>query len=220
MKLNGGFPILYADVPIQYSNQRNGRADMGSPPYDTMSVRELCSLRPLIDKVVAKDSILLLWAQMPKLPELLQIMAAWGYKFTCAPFTWLKLNPTGELWQPTNKAVVGAEEWVLTPKDIVLKKGIYSGMGSYTAGNQELVLMGKRGRGISRQCKSVKQVVMAPRGAHSSKPDEVLTRIQKVWGNAPILELFARGERVRGVIKLGFEIDGLDIREALRRVAE
>jgi N6-adenosine-specific RNA methylase IME4 len=207
MNLNGGFPLLYCDCPWTFSNPRDGRADMGGTPYDTMSVRELCSLRPLLDKVVAKDSVLLMWAVMPKLPEALRVMAAWGYTYTCAPFCWVKLNPTGTL--------------ELQGKDVLLKKGVYSGLGSYSAGNLELVLMGKRGRGVPRQCKSVKQVVMAPRGAHSAKPGEVLTRIQQVWGaGVPILELFARGARTKGVLKLGNEIDGLDIREALTNLGK
>jgi site-specific DNA-methyltransferase (adenine-specific) len=205
MNLNGGFPILYADPPWPYDNERDHKAELGGTPYDTMSIRDICALRPLIDRVAAKDSVMLMWATMPKLPEAIQVMAAWGYTYITVPFCWLKLQPTGAV--------------ELQGKDVLLKKGVYSGLGSYSAGNLELVLMGKRGRGLPRQCKSVKQVVMAPRGAHSAKPDEVRERIQKIWGPAPILELFARGARVRGVMKLGQEIDGLDIREALSNLA-
>jgi len=206
VKLNNGFPILYVDVPMVYDNSQGHDPARGGTPYDTMSVRDLCSLRPLIDKVVVKDSVMLLWAQMPKIPEALQIMAAWGYKYTCCPFVWLKLQPTGSM--------------ELQGKDVTLKKGIYSGLGSYSAGNIEVVLMGKRGRGCPRQCKNVKQVVIAPRGAHSAKPDEVRERIQRVWGSVPGLELFARPPiRQKNWLKLGLEIDGLDIREALQQLA-
>lgn len=226
VKINEGFSLVTADNPWPYDNNKDHRAELGGTPYLQMSIRDICALRPLIDKVVAKDSVLLLWATMPKLPEALQVMASWGYVYVCCPWVWVKLNPTGELWQPAANHVVmnatdgGEAGGVLRTKDIVLKGGVYSGMGSYTAGNVELLLMGKRGRGCTRQAKNIKQIVFAPRGAHSSKPEEVRNRIDQVWPGVPKLELFARPPvRVKSWLKLGNEISGNDIREDLQQLA-
>ena len=206
VRINEGFGLLAVDAPWPYDNNRDHKASMGGTPYPQMTIRDLCSLRPLIDRVVNKDSVLLLYATMPKLPEALQVMAAWGYSYVCCPWVWVKLQPRGTI--------------ETQGKDVVLRGGIYSGLGSYTAGNAELLLMGKRGRGCPRQSKTMKQIVFAPRGAHSSKPEEIRNRIDQVWPSIPKLELFARPPiRTKNWLKLGNEISGNDIREDLRQLA-
>lgn len=209
MNLNGGFPVILADPPWPYSNAQNNDASRGGTPYKQMGMERLCNMAPLIDKVAHKDCLLFLWATMPKLPEALQLMEAWKFKFVSVPFVWLKLNPTGEVVTYENK-------------DVLLKGGIYSGMGYWTNTNVEVVLLGKRGK-PKRDARNVKQVVfapdaeviVAPRGQHSAKPEEVRKRIEALTGNVPGLELFARGGKVKGWLKLGYEISGRDIYEDL-----
>jgi N6-adenosine-specific RNA methylase IME4 len=230
-KLNAGFSLVLCDPPWPYSNERDHKAELGGMPYDTLSIRDLCALRPAIDRVIAKDCTLLLWATLPKLPDAFQVMAAWGFKYTTVPFVWVKLNPTGTLWQPTKNHVVMncldddgklvEDGGTIGNKDVVLKGGVYSGLGSWVNGNAEIVLLGKRGRGCPRQSKSVKQIVFAPRGAHSAKPEEVRLRINQLFGSdVPGLELFARPPKVKNWLKLGLEVTNNDIREDLRRVAD
>jgi site-specific DNA-methyltransferase (adenine-specific) len=157
-----------------------------------MPVRDLCSLRPLLDKVVHKNSVLLLYVVLSKLPEALQVMAAWGYKYVTTPFTFVKLNATGSV--------------ETRGRDILLKGGIRDGV--------EIVLMGKRGRGRSRKCKSTKQIVFAPCG---EKSEEIRVRIDRAFGSLPKLELFASGGKVKGWLKLGSDCD---IREALKELVD
>ena len=59
--------------------------------------------------------------------------------------------------------------------------------------------------------------VIAPNLRHSQKPDAIHDRIEALL-DGPYLELFARRERP-GWTCLGNELDGLDIRESLLRVA-
>ena len=54
---------------------------------------------------------------------------------------------------------------------------------------------------------------------HSKKPAEIRERIVELCGELPRIELFAR-DKVKGWDSLGDEIDGKDIREALREVIE
>ncbi|GAH38927.1 unnamed protein product, partial [marine sediment metagenome] len=112
----------------------------------------------------------------------LAVVEAWGFKYTTCAFTWVKLNPTGELLRKG--------------KHVLLVKGIYSGLGFWTNGNAELCLFAKQGR-PQRVARNVKQIVIAPRGRHSAKPPEVRDRIVRLMGDVPRIELFAR-ERVPG----------------------
>lgn len=137
---------------------------MGATPYPQMSQDELNALP--ICQLAKKDSILFMWATMPKLQEALDTIKAWGFKYKTCAFCWVKQNPSGV--------------------------GIYSGLGHWVNGNAELCLLATRGH-PKRVCKSVKQIVMAPRGRHSAKPSEVRDRITALMGlDKDKIELFAR----------------------------
>ena len=69
---------------------------------------------------------------------------------------------------------------------------ILSGMGSYTKANAELCLLAMRGH-IKSVDKTIPQVLMHPRLGHSVKPDEIMRRIELLFGsNTKKIELFAR----------------------------
>lgn len=171
------YQIIYADPPWRYSNPKGNDPAMGGITYPTLSVEELCALP--VPALSAPDCLLFLWATMPKLPEALTVMAAWGFQHKTTAFVWVKQNPGGE--------------------------GIYSGLGHYTNGNAELCLLGRRGKFV-RVCKSVKQIVLAPRGRHSAKPPEVRDRIVQLCGDLPRVELFAR-EKAEGWDSWGNEVE-------------
>lgn len=226
MRLNGGFPKLLVDPPWQYDNDQDHDPARGGTPYKQMSIQDLCAMRPLIDKVVGKDCTMLLWGTRPKQEQAFQLLDAWGFPFVTQVFTWVKLNKNGELLQPDSRWNVGrdaappGEGFVgsLNSKDVVIKGGVRSGQGYWTNGQTEFVLMGKRGH-PKRYAKDVKEVIFAPIGdIHSSKPEEVRERIDRVWGPIPGLELFARPPKVKGWLKLGYEVDGMDIRDSLAKL--
>lgn len=52
---------------------------------------------------------------------------------------------------------------------------------------------------------------------HSKKPDEVRRRIERLMGDVPRAELFAR-EVHPGWVCVGNEIDGMDIRDAIEQL--
>lgn len=63
-----------------------------------------------------------------------------------------------------------------------------------------------RGRGYKRQSQGVEQVIHAPLRAHSQKPDEIAERIERLVGDVPRIELFARTRRP-GWSAWGNEVD-------------
>ena len=94
--------------------------------------------------------------------------------------------------------------------------GFHVGLGYYTRANVELCFIATRGH-PKRVSKAVRQLVVSPIERHSKKPDCVRDRIVELCGDIPRIELFAR-EVAPGWDALGNEIDGRDIRDALREV--
>ena len=160
------YQIIYADPPWRYADKLGSHsAKMGSCEYhyDTMSPKQLRELP--VTKISDKDCALFLWVTMPKLNEVFDLITAWGFTYKTVAFTWIKLNP---------------------------KAGtVFKGIGRWVQGNAELVLLCTKGR-PHRVSKSVSQVVLAKRGAHSQKPVEVRNRIIQLMGDLPRIELFAR----------------------------
>jgi len=183
------FSIIYADPPWEYDNDLSGRVMNGAITYPTMSTNTIAKI-PVRD-IRADDSVLFMWATMPKLEDAFKVIRGWGFQYITCAFVWIKQNKSGE--------------------------GIFSGMGYWTNQNAELVLLGKHGK-PQRIANNIKQVVMAPVGRHSAKPPEVRERIVQLMGDLPRVELFAR-DLTPGWTCLGNEVDGNDIRDSIEFLA-
>lgn len=172
------YSVIYADPPWPYNNPQSDDPARGGKTYATMTMEDIKNLK--VQSIAAPDCALFLWATMPKLIEAFEVINAWGFRYITCAFVWVKLNPTGELLRGGKKG-----------KDVLLRKGIYSGLGYWTNGNAELCLFAKQGH-PQRAARNVKQIVIAPRGRHSAKPAEVRDRIVRLMGDVPRIELFAR----------------------------
>ena len=179
------YKIIYADCPWPYDNPKGNDPSMGGITYPVMTMGDIKSLP--VTTICDKDCALFMWATMPKMQEAIEVIKAWGFRYTTCAFTWVKTNSKSG--------------------------GIYSGLGHWTNGNAELCLFGKIGK-PKRIAKNVKQIVMTPVGRHSAKPAEVRHRIVRLIGDIPRIELFAR-EKVDGWDAVGNEIDGKTIQQAL-----
>ena len=144
-----------------------------------MSTEEICELGKYIKKIREKNCALFIWITMPCLPEVFKVIKAWGFKYKTCAFTWVKTKKDGHP---------------------------LAGMGSYTKSNAELCLLAMRGH-IKTVDKTVPQIVMYPRQGHSKKPNEVMKRIEKLFGeNTSKIELFARS-KTKGWDVWGNEVD-------------
>lgn len=135
----------------------------GTPPYPCLSTKEIAAL-PIAD-ICNKDCLLFLWTTYPMLPDALSVIKAWGFAYKTVAFTWVKTNPSG--------------------------RGFHFGLGRWTRSNPEICLLGIRGSS-KRVARNVPNLVIAPRRAHSQKPDEVRGHIVSLCGDLPRIELFAR----------------------------
>jgi len=133
--------------------------------YSTQSNEWIRDL-PVKD-ITATNCILFLWITMPKLSEILGsgLIEKWGFKYKTVAFTWVKRNKKASSW--------------------------FWGMGNWTRANAELCLMATKGA-PKRINASVHSVIDSPIRQHSQKPDETRTRIVKLIGDLPRIELFAR----------------------------
>lgn len=185
------YKIIYADPPWQYRvYSKKGQGRSAENHYHTMNIKDIMALP--VDKIADKDCILFLWITFPCLKEGIEVMERWGFKYKTCGFNWVKRNKK--------------------------KNTYFIGLGFWTRSNSEVCLIGTKGQ-PKRVSKSVSQICDARIMEHSKKPAEIRERIVELCGELPRVELFAR-DKVKGWDSLGDEIDGKDIREALREVIE
>ena len=185
------YKIIYADPPWQYRvYSKKGQGRSAENHYHTMNIKDIMALP--VDKIADKDCILFLWITFPCLKEGIEVMERWGFKYKTCGFNWVKRNKK--------------------------KNTYFMGLGFWTRSNSEECLIGTKGQ-PKRVSKSVPQICDARIMEHSKKPAEIRERIVELCGELPRVELFAR-DKVKGWDSLGDEIDGKDIREALREVIE
>lgn len=196
------YDLLLVDAPWKYDNGKSANPKYGGKEYACMTNKELAEI-PFAD-IASENALMFCWFTMPKLKEGLQLMEHWGFVPRTCGFVWVKINQRGTVQQ--------------SGRDTILHDGIYSGLGSYTCGNVELCYIGKRGKGVPRQDKAVKQVVFAPVGRHSAKPVEVHKRIDRLYASQyQRVEFFARDQPYASHwTATGREYDGANVYDFIR----
>ena len=89
----GKYRVIYADPPWQYNDARqtgDHRETTGAlHHYSTMALSELKALD--VASLAADDCALLCWGTFPLLPDVLELVKAWGFKYKTA-FVWDKAH--------------------------------------------------------------------------------------------------------------------------------
>jgi N6-adenosine-specific RNA methylase IME4 len=211
------FDVILADPPWLYNSRNNPGARFGCGAYGHYPMMDTANIAALpVGKVAADLGVLFLWATWPKLPDAFQVLDAWGFTYKTLGFIWVKLNPgrakfTRRILSESvySKGLLRFLDWLA-----------FFGVGFYAKSNTEPCLLATRGTSPLRPVTNdVSSVIFAPRGDHSEKPLEVHRRIERLFGDEVTrLELFARRSEP-GWTVAGNEIDGADIRVALRSLA-
>lgn len=174
LDLGSDYEIVYADPPWQYQDRNcNGSAEQH---YKTMKLGDIKALP--INKITAENAVLLMWATWPLMPEALQVIDAWGFKYKTIGFNWIKRNRSD--------------------------CGFFFGLGQWTRGNAEPCLLATKGK-PKRVGNAVSQLIFEPIGRHSAKPACVRDRICELLGNRKRIELFAR-DKTQGWDVFGNEV--------------
>lgn len=171
----GGYKVLLCDPPWKFQYWGEGARDTGrhvNLKYDLMDTEGICRLP--VGEIAAPDSVLFLWATWPNLLDALKVIGAWGFTYRTLGFVWVKTARGGQY---------------------------ATGMGYYTRSNSEPCLLATRGKSLQRQARNVHEVIddtlISLRREHSRKPDSQYALIERLFGDVPRVELFAR-RRYRG----------------------
>ena len=189
----GGFSTVLADPPWRFSN-RTGKVapeHRRLDRYSTMSLEAIMALD--VKGVAAPNAHLYLWVPNALLPEGLEVMKAWGFRYV-SNIVWAKRRKDGG---PDGR-----------------------GVGFYFRNVTELLLFGVRGSMRTLQPgRSQVNMIETRKREHSRKPDEQYDLIQSCSPGA-YLEMFARHPREgwtvwgdesaaeitpRGVVHKGYE---------------
>lgn len=191
------YDVLLLDPPWSYFGSPDKMGAAGKE-YSLMDQGAVCSLP--IRQVLKKKAYVFVWATGPRLNFAIEAIKAWGLHYRGVAYVWVKSRKSDN--------------------------GIISGQGvppTYTKPTTEFLLCAtttKAGRPVPLKRFNTPQVILAPRGAHSEKPDVFRQSIEETLGtqNLSCLEIFAR-KRMDGWDAVGNEIcDGEDIRVSLEKI--
>ena len=177
--LTGTFGTILIDPPWRFQNRTGKMAPEHKRlrRYRTMSFEEIAALP--VGTHAKPMSHLYLWCPNALLPEALDIMAAWGFKYK-TNIVWYKIRKDGG---PDGR-----------------------GVGFYFRNVTELLLFGVKGSLRTLKPGRTQVNLLATRKQeHSRKPGEAYGIIQRC-SPGPFLELFAR-QRVAGWTQWGDEVD-------------
>ena len=181
------YQIIYADPPWQFSSRLiNGSGNKShnigtrrnEDKYPSLSNKEIMSLP--IASISEQECVLFIWTTNAHLENYINVINAWGFKYKTVAFIWNKKEKSGKQ---------------------VKQRGFYTTSGS------ELCLLSTKGIAYHLiQSRKENQIVDSPRTEHSTKPDEVRKRIERMYGDLPRIELFAR-QKTKGWDTWGNEIE-------------
>ncbi|WP_238179523.1 MT-A70 family methyltransferase [Methylobacterium oxalidis] len=153
------------DPPWRFA-LRSARGEAKSPhaQYRCMTLTEIKALP--VGHLARGDAILWLWATNPMLPQGLEVMAAWGFRFVTAG-AWVKTTATGKL---------------------------AFGTGYVLRSASEPFLIGKFGRPVTG--KAVRSAMLSLAREHSRKPDDAYAAAEALAPRAlRRADLFSRESR-------------------------
>ena len=162
------FDIILADPPWRFSAwSKKGNGKGAERHYSTMTLEELRALP--VRGLAADNCALFLWATWPTIyRDVPGLLESWGFEYRTCAFTWVKSNPKSG--------------------------GFFTGLGYYTRANTEPCLLAIKGK-MPVAAHDIHQVIYSPVRAHSQKPEEQYTRIERLYPGKQYLELFARQRR-------------------------
>lgn len=157
--------VILADPPWSFKTySQKGMGRSAAAHYDCMELKEIMNYGVHLEH--HEDCVLLMWAIDPMLPQAIETMGKWRFKYKTVGFYWIKTNISGN--------------------------GHPIGTGYWTRANPETCLLGTTGH-PKRVNADVRKLIESPRREHSRKPDEIYDRIERLC-EGPYLEVFARQE--------------------------
>ena len=186
--MNKKFQIIYADPPWRFGG-RSENDQKHIPLENVYPTLDFDTLKKLeVEKICDKNCLLFLWSVSAELKRCIEVGESWGFKYITVAFVWHHRMAL---------------------------------LGNYTMAGCELCLLFKKGKIPKGKLKGkgngVKQFLEECKKGPSKKPDEVRIRIEKLFPKSKRIELFAT-QKSKNWDAIGNEIDGKDIRQALKEI--
>jgi N6-adenosine-specific RNA methylase IME4 len=162
------YDIAYVDPPWHYYGSPIKDA-AAAKHYPLMTLDELAQID--VRRLLNKRAAMFLWATCPRLNYAIDLLREWKLHYRGVAYVWVKVGKSGR---------------------------IINGQGvppTFTKPTTELLLAATTmptGRPFPLLDLAQAQVVLAPRGAHSEKPAAFREAIERLCGDRPRIELFAR----------------------------
>jgi N6-adenosine-specific RNA methylase IME4 len=172
----GHYRVAFVDPGWKFHTwSPRGEGKSASRHYRCEELEQIMSLP--VGELMAPDSVLFLCVVQTHLPAAMQVIEAWGFEFKSVGFVWVKMP----------------KRW--SADQVPLRIRPRMGCGYYTRANSEQCWIARRGKGCKRLNRGINQVIYAPLREHSRKPDEMYARIERLFGDVPRIELYAREQR-------------------------
>lgn len=221
------FQVIVSDPPwaLQDSLTMSNTPRGAAANYPLLDTDELCKLK-VQDIADPSGCILVLWVLGSMLEDGMRVMKSWGFTQK-QTFVWVKTKkqPLESLKKNLRKKrkMSGAELISNVEKDVDaldLNETLAFGMGRLFRQTHEICLVGINSTKIYKKLKdkSQRSVSFHQSTKHSTKPDDLQNRLDKMFPGTAKLEMFARRHRP-GWTVVGNEVcNGEDIRDSVERL--
>ncbi|OYV33696.1 MAG: hypothetical protein B7Z80_23315 [Rhodospirillales bacterium 20-64-7] len=173
--------VIMCDPPWHFVNySEKGEQKNPTAHYDCMPLDDIQAL-PVLELADPTGCALVMWATGPMLPQAIDTMTCWGFKFVSAG-AWAKQSSTGKKWA--------------------------FGTGYVYRSAAEFWLLGCVGKPKFRS-RSIRNLIVSPVREHSRKPEMMRAMCEKQF-DGPRIELFAR-ESAPGWMSWGNQATKFDI---------
>lgn len=160
------YGAILADPPWRFAlRSPKGEAKSPQAQYDCMDLDAIQALP--VGNLAGPDCLLWMWATAPMLPQALETMARWGFRYVTAG-AWAKRSSTDTAWA--------------------------FGTGYVLRSASEPFLIGAIGR-PPYASRSIRNLIVAPIREHSRKPDAAHAALEHLLPGAFRVEMFARERR-------------------------
>ena len=185
------YQLILMDPPWNFKTySAAGEGRNASQHYQTQGLAWIKSL-PVKKLLNPKRGAVVCWTTDTHLEQTFECFKSWGITYKTVGLYWAKLNKSAKRNQ------------------IDADKSFFMGMGYYGRANPELALLGASeefemdlallgtsNKAPERKDAGVRKLIIDNIREHSRKPDSTHEKLERLFGDIPRLEMFAREERI------------------------
>lgn len=160
------YGCILADPPWRFRTWgEHNQQKSASKHYSLMTLPDLKALP--VNHLATDHCALVMWAVQPMIPQALDLMSAWGFKYKTMG-AWAKQSSTGKKWAfGTGYMLRCAAEFFIVG----------------TLGDPEI------------GARNIRNLIVSPVREHSRKPDEMHANLERLFPAMSRCELFGRQQR-------------------------